>query len=180
VPRQKIYQGYEDRVALDREAKVRLMHLARALKHRTEKGKHYGRLTGKFCDVLHTLVWLIHDGKTGQCNPSYETIAAKAECCRATVASAIRALEDAGLLSWVNRFVRRRTREDGMWATRPVRTSNAYVLHPPKPKAPVTKSKIQSGPLEKIKTNLPITLESAWEYHREQQRRLGLPVYGAP
>jgi hypothetical protein len=176
VSRQTIYQGFEDRVPLDREAKVRLMHLARALKHRTEKGKHYGRLTGKFCDVLHALVWLIHDGKTGQCNPSYETIAAKAECCRATVATAIRALEDAGLLSWVNRFVRKRQREGGVWVTRLVRTSNAYILRPPKSKAPVTKSKIPSGPLEKIKTNLPITPESAWAFHLEQQRRMNLRV----
>jgi hypothetical protein len=65
---------------LDREAKVRIMHLARALKHRNEKGKHYGVLTGKFVDVLHALLWLVHDSKSGQCNPAFETIADKAHC----------------------------------------------------------------------------------------------------
>lgn len=72
-------------VADCREAKVRIMHLARCLKHRTEKGKHYGELTGKFVDVLHALLWLIHDGKSGQCNPSYQTIADKADCVPSTV-----------------------------------------------------------------------------------------------
>jgi Helix-turn-helix domain len=38
--------------------------------------------------------------------PSYETIAEKAHCDRATVSKAIKALEDADVLTWVNRIAR--------------------------------------------------------------------------
>src|SRR5215469_17864104 len=109
--REKVFQNHETRVPLDREAKVRIMHLARALKHRTEKGKHYGELTAKFVDVLHALLWLIHDGKSGQCNPAYETIADKADCARSTVAEGIAVLERVGMLSWVKRIHRIRELE---------------------------------------------------------------------
>jgi hypothetical protein len=135
--REKVFQNHETRVPLDREAKVRITHLARVLERRTEPGKHYGVLTGKFVRVLHALLWLIHDGKSGQCNPAYETIADKAACARSTVCLAIAALESAGLLSWVNRIHRIRVRERdlfGQWVTswRVVRTSNAYVFRDPK------------------------------------------------
>ena len=122
-------------------AKARIMHLARCLKRRIEERKHYGPLTGKFVDVPHALLWLIHDGRSGQCNPSYETIADKADCIRSTVAAAIAALEQVGILSWVNRIHRIRVREKdlfGQWATnwRVVRTSNAYTYRDPKTGAP--------------------------------------------
>ena len=91
---------------LDREAKVRIMTRARALKQRTEKGKHYGQLTAKCLDVLEALLWGFHNARSGLCFPSLERIAEKAKCARSTVAEAIKALEDAGLLSWVNRIVR--------------------------------------------------------------------------
>ena len=91
---------------LDREAKLRIMTRARALKQRTEKGKHYGQLTAKCLDVLEALLWSFHNARSGLCFPSLETIAAKAKCARSTVAEAIKALEDAGILSWVNRIVR--------------------------------------------------------------------------
>jgi hypothetical protein len=117
--REKIF-GDGPRVPLDRESKVRIMHLARALKHRTEPRKHYGILTGKFVDVLHALLWLIHDGRSGQCNPAYVTIAGKAGCAPSTVGEAIKALESVGVLSWVNRIHRVRDRERdlfGHWRT---------------------------------------------------------------
>jgi Helix-turn-helix domain len=156
--REKIF-GEGPRVPLDREAKVRIMHLARALKHKTEPGKHYGVLTGKFVDVLHAMLWLIHDGRSGQCNPSYATIADKAGCAMSTVCEAIKALELAGILSWVNRIVRVRIRERdlfGQWATtwRVLRTSNAYVFRDPKA-AERSKTEIRSAPLDPIKT-LPV------------------------
>ena len=46
-----------------------------------------------------------------QTMPSYEAIAAKAECCRDTVCEAIKALAFAGVLTWVNRISRERVRE---------------------------------------------------------------------
>ena len=164
-PRREKVFGDGPRLPLDRNAKVQIMHLARALKHRTEKGKHYGRLTGKFVDVLQALVWLIHDSRSGQCNPAYETIADKAHCARSTVAEALVALEAAGILSWTQRIRRVRERELDLfgrwvWCWRVVRTSNAYLFHDPKPavaQGKSSKSEFPTGPMNdlKIKPNSP-------------------------
>jgi hypothetical protein len=59
---------------------VRIMHLARVLKHKTEPGKHYGNLTGKFVDVLHAMLWLIHDGRSGQWARQSTLLNAPASC----------------------------------------------------------------------------------------------------
>jgi biotin operon repressor len=136
---------------LDRNAKARIMVLARALSHRTEKGRHYGVLTAKFVAVLEALIWGFHNAASGRCFPSYERIAEKADCSRATVYSAIHALERAGLLTWVNRIKRVREwgrdlfgRAQNCW--RIERTSNAYVLIDPQPKPPnPTESKFPTG-----------------------------------
>ena len=72
-------------VPLDRNAKARIMVLARALMHRTGEGKHYGVLTAKFVAVLGALLWGFHNAASGRCFPSYERIAEKADCARATV-----------------------------------------------------------------------------------------------
>ena len=69
--------------ALDPNAKVRIMHWARCLSRRTEKGRHYGRLTAKFLDVLRALLWDFHNARTGVCFPSLATIAEAAGCSRA-------------------------------------------------------------------------------------------------
>ena len=95
---------------LDRNAKARIMILARALMRRTEKGKAYGPITAKALAVLEALLWGFHNARSGLCFPSYETIAARAGCARSTVAEAIKALEEAGLLTWVNRIKRVRER----------------------------------------------------------------------
>jgi hypothetical protein len=123
---------------LDRNAKARIMVLARALMRRTEPGKHYGVISAKFLAVLNALLWGFHNAQSGRCFPSYERIAEKADCARSTVYEAIHALERAGLLSWVNRIVRVREwgpdlfgRAQNRW--RVIRTSNAYTLVDPKP-----------------------------------------------
>src|SRR5277367_4127648 len=85
---------------LDRNAKVRIMTYARALMRRTEKGKAYGPITAKAVAVLEALLWGFHNARSGLCFPSYETIAKHAHCARSTVAEAIKALEEAGILSW--------------------------------------------------------------------------------
>ena len=69
--REKVFGAGRPR-ALDRNAKVRIMARARALKVKTKKGEHYGALTAKDCDVLEALLWLFHNCKTGLCFPSYE------------------------------------------------------------------------------------------------------------
>jgi hypothetical protein len=112
------------------------MHLARCLKRRTEKGKHYGVLTGKFVDVPEALLWSFHNAKSGLCFPSYEAIAEAADCHRDIVCEAIKALEDAEILTWVQRIKRIRERcsdllGDGGWRWRVIRTSNAYSFDDP-------------------------------------------------
>jgi hypothetical protein len=91
---------------LDRNAKARIMTLARALTRRTDKGRHYGIISAKFLAVLHALLWGFHNSGNGRCFPSYERIAERADCARSTVYEAIHALERAGILTWVNRIVR--------------------------------------------------------------------------
>jgi hypothetical protein len=122
--------------ALDRNAKARIMHWARYLSRRTEKGRAYGEITAKALAVLEALLWAFHNAKSGLCFPSYEKIAKAAACARSTVAEAIKALEDAGVLSWVHRI--KRVREaapdlfDGQgWRWRVIRTSNAYNFRDP-------------------------------------------------
>ena len=56
--------------------------------------------------MLEALLWGFHNARSGVCFPSYETIAEAAGCARSTVAEAIKALEDAGILSWVQRIKR--------------------------------------------------------------------------
>jgi len=125
---------------LDRNAKVRIMVLARALSHRTEKGKAYGKLTAKFLAVLESLLWGFHNAATGRCFPSYDSIAERARCAYSTVAKAIQALERVGILTWVNRIARVRewSPERDLYGqptrrVRVLRTSNAYTFNDPKP-----------------------------------------------
>ena len=124
-------------VPLDRNAKARIVHLARALMRRTEQGKHYGQITAKAFAVLQALLWGFHNAKSGRCFPSYEKVAEAAGCARSTVYEAIKALEDAGLLTWVNRLCRVRQWAPGglpgVGATRSrvLRTSNGYRFSDP-------------------------------------------------
>lgn len=133
--REKVFGDGRPR-ALDRNAKVRIMTRARALSQRTEKGKHYGVITAKALAVLEALLWGFHNARSGLCFPSYETIAERAKCARSTVAEAIKALEDAGILSWVNRITRIRERMPDLFGqsttrSRVIRISNAYHFRDP-------------------------------------------------
>ena len=153
--REKVFGDGRPR-ALDRNAKTRVMIRARALMRPTEKGKHYGAITAKAYAVLEALLWTFHNARSGLCFPSYESIAAAAGCNRDTVAEAIKALEAAGLLSWVNRI--RRVAEatidlfgQRLRKTRVIRTSNGYQFHDPQPAkrpeglANSSKSELPSG-----------------------------------
>jgi AraC-like DNA-binding protein len=105
-PRREKLFGMGRPRALDRNAKIRIMHWARCLARRTEKGKAYGQITAKALAVLEALLWAFHNAKSGLCFPSYERIAEAAGCARSTVAEALKALEGARILSWVNRIKR--------------------------------------------------------------------------
>jgi hypothetical protein len=103
-------------------------------------GQHRGPITRAFIEVLEALLWGFHNSRTGGCFPSYETIAAKAECCRDTVYEALKVLELAGVLTWQHRIARNQVRERdlfGKWASRwrVIRTSNAYVFRDPASKS---------------------------------------------
>ena len=139
-PRREKMFGLGRPRALDRNAKVRIMHWARCLSRRTEKGRAYGVVTAKALAVLEALLWAFHNARSGLCFPSYEKIAEAAHCARSTVAEAVKALEDAGILSWVQRI--KRVREqcadllgDNGWRWRVLRTSNAYAFTDPSPAA---------------------------------------------
>jgi len=147
---------------MDRNAKARIMHLARALSRRTEPGKHYGLISAKALAVLEALLWGFHNAASGFCFPSYERIAEAAHCARSTVYEAISALEEAGLLEWVNRI--KRVREwapglPGMGATRVrvLRTSNSYAFNDPL-SANSSKSDLPSGTSNQV--SIPL-LETA-------------------
>jgi hypothetical protein len=152
-PRREKVFGPGPRLPLDRNAKVRVKELARALLRKTEAGKHYGIVTAKALAVLDALLWGFHNAKEGRCDPSYQAIAKRADCAPSTVGLALKALELAGILSWVNRITRVRDHDRdlfGHWVTRwrIVRTSNAYLFHDPKPdrhRAESSNTEIQSG-----------------------------------
>jgi hypothetical protein len=151
--REKVF-GPGRAVPLDRNAKARVMAYARAwgARHR-QPGQHRGPITRAFLEVLEALLWGFHNSRIGCCFPSYEAIAAKAECARSTVAEALKALEWAGVLTWAHRIARIQVRERdlfGRWASRwrVIRTSNAYVFRDPQPcpeGVPASKSENRLG-----------------------------------
>ena len=121
-------------VPLDRNAKARIAAHARAWSARNRPSRANTRA---FLDVLEAPLWGFHNSRSGVCFPTYEAIAARAECARSAVAEAIKALEWAGVLTWQNRITRILVRERdlfgqsaGRW--RVIRTSNAYVFSDPK------------------------------------------------
>jgi hypothetical protein len=153
--REKVF-GSGRAVPLDRNAKCRIQAYARAWSARNRHpGQHRGPITRAFVEVLQALLWGFHNSRDGRCFPSYEAIAAKAECCRDTVCEALKALEWASVLTWQNRITRAVVRQRdlfGRWSTRwtVIRTSNAYVFRDPMPALagiPTAKSENPTGTL---------------------------------
>jgi len=134
--REKLF-GPGRAVPLDRNAKARILAYAKAwgARHR-QPGQHRGPITRVFLEVLEALLWGFHNARSGCCFPSYEAIAAKAECARSVVAEALKVLELAGVLTWVHRIARIQVRERDLFGRiasrwRVIRTSNAYVFRDP-------------------------------------------------
>jgi hypothetical protein len=153
--REKVF-GPGRAIPLDRNAKARILVYARAwaARHR-QPGQHRGPITRAFLDVLQALLWGFHNSRSGNCFPSYERIAERAECARSTAAEALRVLEWAGVLTWQHRVTRIRERcrdlfgHDG-WRWRVIRTSNAYTFRDPKSQlsgVPASKSENRPGTL---------------------------------
>jgi hypothetical protein len=122
--REKYFGEAEGTAGMDNNAKVRLVAYAHGWNalHR-RPGQHNGPLTKSMLDVLEALLWGFCHGKAGRCFPSYRAIAAKARVGRSTVATAIKVLERAGVLTWSHRLRRERHQVR--------RTSNAYQFFKP-------------------------------------------------
>ena len=133
--------------------------------------------------MLEALLWGFHNARTGCCFPSYEAIAAKAECCRDTVYEALKVLEWAGVLTWQNRITRAVVRQRdlfGRWSNRwtVIRTSNAYVFRDPQPQlagVPAAKSENPTGTLNQ---EIPILCTGSRARPRKPARA-GLARFGA-
>ena len=130
--REKIF-GPAPSHRLDGNAKARVWAAATAYNSANRVPRqHQGPLTWANLRVLRALLWRFHNADSGgRCFPSYERIAATAKCARSTVALAVRALEEAALLTWVNRLTKIRRREQdlfGHWRSewRVLRISNGY------------------------------------------------------
>ena len=130
--REKIF-GAAPSHHLDGNAKARVWAAAGAYNSANRQpGQHQGPLTWATLRVLRALLWRFHSADGGgRCFPSYERIAAVARCARSSVAIAVRELEDAGILSWVNRIARIRRQERDLFGRlvsvlQVVRTSNGY------------------------------------------------------
>lgn len=78
--------------------------------------------------VLHTLVFDFYNFRTGQLDPSYEAIAARAGVGRATVARGLALLKRLGLIDWIRRCFGQ-TDADGRYQLE--QDTNAYRLVPP-------------------------------------------------
>jgi hypothetical protein len=147
---------------LDRNGKVRVLHAAKAYntKHRIKGRHHIGPLTRCTLQVLETLLWKFHNSRKGDCYPSLESIAAKAGCCKDTVRVAIKALEDAGIIMWVNCFVKQRVPDFILgWRWKVFRTSNAYSFFDPLPCADNHKAEnLLETPLKILEESLPVKI----------------------
>jgi Helix-turn-helix domain len=152
--RQKIFGMVA--VPLDRNMKAKLLHRARAMMRPVEKGAHYGAVSAKAYAVLCALLIGFHNAKSGRCFPSYKAISEAAGCCERTVAAALAALEESGLLTVLNRLVRVRWKDElsRAWRTRICRTSNCYTFPGGTPQSPYgnlprgTETQVLSLPLE--------------------------------
>jgi hypothetical protein len=132
--------GPPERRKLDRNMRVRLLYLAKALDRRTrQKGQHGGILKRTGIEVLRQLLFTFLNMQTGACFPSHQQIAQAAGCCVETVRKAIRALEAAGIVQTVRRkvvatFTSRQHR--GRYDVA-VQDSNSYVFNVPLPDRPI-------------------------------------------
>lgn len=125
--REKIFgRDYGSGLSTDQKKRIMVQAAAWSGAHK-RPGQHNGALTTKTLRVLQSLLWDFHNGRTGQCFPSYEAVAEAAMCAVSTVAKAVVALEAAGILTWANRLAR--VVFNGI--PKIIRTSNAYAFTVP-------------------------------------------------
>lgn len=160
---------------LDRNAKARLLYRARCLMRPIEKGAHYGPVTAKTYAVLCALLMGFHNSGSGRCFPSYARLEEAADCCRATVAAALQALEESGLLTVLNRLVRVRWKDEASfaWRVRVMRSSNCYAFpsEEAQRQAQPSKFKLQGGTSNQVSN--PDLFASLDRFQRIFGARLG-------
>ena len=139
-PRREKMFGEGRLLPLDRNAKARIMVLARALIASDREGEALRRADREVRGRARGAAVGLPQRPERPLLPIYERIAERADCARSTVYEAIRALERAGILTWVNRIARIREwgpdlfgRAQNRW--RVIRTSNAYMFVDPQPPA---------------------------------------------
>lgn len=116
-------------VAISRKEAARRWQKARRFDRQTHtKGKHGGMIGRTALAVLYALLFDFLDFKTGELDPSYQTIADKAGVCRRTVATALARLRDLGVLHWQRRS---RPESEKGGGYRQVQITNAYAVLSP-------------------------------------------------
>jgi hypothetical protein len=133
-------RGDQWRRAIDRNDRARVLMCAEALERRTKrKHKRDGVLGQSALTLLRCLLTHFQNAKTGRLDPSYTQMQKITGFCRETIANALKALENAGILEIMRRIVRERCR---VWSEeakkffvydRVVQTTNAYMVNFPLP-----------------------------------------------
>ena len=91
---------------MPKKAAVRLYHRAREWERSTRQPGRHGGVIGQIgLRVLESLLFDFLNHQTGQLDPSYEGIAKKARCSRASVWRALGRLRALGILDWVRRCI---------------------------------------------------------------------------
>jgi len=151
---------------LGQKAKKAIMRSAELYNAKNrEPGQHHGPITPAFQRVLSVMLWKFHNSRTGYCFPSYETIATAAKCCRDTVYEAIKALEAADILTWVNRFDKIPIQCRGAFGRvftfwKYITKSNAYCFRDPLPCATGYDSYASENPPGTLNQELSYTKDS--------------------
>src|SRR4051812_19348664 len=115
--------------AISRKQAAKLWHEARRWDRETRRpGRHGGIIGRTALAVFYAITFDFQNYRTGRCDPSLDTIATKAGCCRRTVVDALAHLRDLGLLTWQRRCEEDR---DGDGRFRLRQKTNAYGLLPP-------------------------------------------------
>jgi hypothetical protein len=83
---------------------VKLWHRARDFDRQTHTpGKHGGAIGPSGLQVLHVFLFDFLNYETGRLDPSYASIARKANLCERTVSDALKRLSSLGIITWVRR-----------------------------------------------------------------------------
>jgi hypothetical protein len=93
-----------------------------------KKGKHAGAIGRPGLLVLHAMLFKFLRFNTGALFPSIAAIARAARCCPRTVATALKTLKAAGIITWIRRCSEKRQPEGGFVLKQ---DTNAYHIHPP-------------------------------------------------